>query len=148
MSSPEQQRGIDVASKKEELVNKKIGRIIAKKRNAAGFTQEEVAERLGIGPEAFSRIERGLNAASTFKLYELADMFQCGVETFLIEGSRRPSDQAEHMERLLSMLSATDRSWLVATVERLARRLAAPGKNKDEKPESGSSSSLADELLK
>ncbi|WP_053297020.1 helix-turn-helix domain-containing protein [Burkholderia multivorans] len=147
MSSPEQQRVIDVASsKKEELVNKKIGKIIAKRRVAAGFTQEEAAERLGIGSEAFSRIERGLNAASTFKLYELADMFKCGVETFLIEGSRRPSDQAEHVETLLSKLSASDRSLVVSIVERLARRLTGSGKTKEGKSES--EMTLADHLSK
>ncbi|RQU29162.1 XRE family transcriptional regulator [Burkholderia cenocepacia] len=134
------------SSKKEELVNKKIGRTIAKRRVAAGFTQEEVAERLGIGSEAFSRIERGLNAASTFKLYELADMFKCGVETFLIEGSRRPADQAEHIETLLSKLTASDRSLIVNMVERLARRLAGPGKAKEGKLES--EMPLADHLSK
>jgi transcriptional regulator with XRE-family HTH domain len=110
-------------SKKEELVNKKIGRTIAKKRNAAGYTQEQVAERLGIGNEAFSRIERGLVSPGIFKLYEMAELFECGVETFLIEGSRRPTDQAEHMSQMLSRLSAPDRQLVTGIVERLSRRL-------------------------
>lgn len=75
---------------KEELINRKIGKIIARKRKAAGLTQEEVAEHLEIGTEAFSRIERGLNSAGILKLYLLADMFGCGVESFFVEGSRRP----------------------------------------------------------
>ncbi|WP_244141533.1 helix-turn-helix domain-containing protein [Burkholderia gladioli] len=120
-------------SKHEELVNKTIGKTIAKKRNAAGYTQEQVAEHLGIGNEAFSRIERGLVSPGIFKLYEMAELFECGVETFLIEGSRRPTDQAEHMSQMLSRLSAPDRQMVVGIVEKLAVRL-------EKKPRSDSES--------
>jgi len=113
---------VDVATK-EELINKKIGKTVARKRKVAGFTQEEVAERLGIGNEAFSRIERGLVSPGIFKLYELADMFECGIETFLVEGSRRPSDQSEHLTKLMGALSAPDRQLIIGIVEKLARRL-------------------------
>ena len=47
-------------STKEALVNKRIGKTIARKRKIAGFTQQEVAEHFIMGNEAFSRIERGL----------------------------------------------------------------------------------------
>ncbi|WP_186177739.1 helix-turn-helix domain-containing protein [Burkholderia gladioli] len=120
-------------SRQEELVNKKIGRTIAKKRNAAGYTQEQVAEHLGIGNEAFSRIERGLVSPGIFKLYEMAELFECGVETFLIEGSRRPTDQAEHMSQMLSRLSAPDRQMVVGIVEKLTIRLGKePKKSRDD----------------
>jgi transcriptional regulator with XRE-family HTH domain len=83
----------DMATR-EELINSKIGKTIARQRKAAGFTQQEVVDQPGVGAEAFSRIERGIISADIFKLYEMADMFKCGVETFLIEGSR-PTDQVE-----------------------------------------------------
>ncbi len=108
---------------KEELINKKIGKTIARKRKIMGFTQEEVAERLGIGNEAFSRIERGLVSPGIHKLYELADMFECGVETFLVEGSRRPTEQVEYMRQMMEKLSVTDRQFVVGIVEKLSRRL-------------------------
>lgn len=108
---------------KEELINQRLGKTIAKKRKAAGYTQEEVAEHLGIGPEAFSRIERGKVGASVAKLFELATLFDCGVETFLVEGSRRTSEQAERMARLLAGLSSADRQLMVNLVDRLAQRL-------------------------
>lgn len=112
-----------MATKQEEAVNRKIGRTIATKRKAAGYTQEEVAERLQIGNEAFSRIERGLVSPGIFKLYEMAEMFECGVETFLIEGSRRPIDQAGHLQQMLAKLSAADRQMIVGIVETLSLRL-------------------------
>ena len=116
---------------KEELVNKKIGKTIARKRKVAGFTQEEVAEHLGIGNEAFSRIERGLVSPGIYKLYELADLFKCGVETFLIEGSRRPSDQAEYISQMLTKNSVVDRQMIVSIVEKLSRHLTRKAGKKD-----------------
>ncbi|HEJ4883547.1 TPA: helix-turn-helix transcriptional regulator [Pseudomonas aeruginosa] len=106
------------------MINKKIGKTLARKRQIAGFTQEEVADRLGIGSEAYSRIERGLVSPGITKLYELADMFECGVETFLVEGSRRPTDQGERIARELASLSASDRAMIVALVSALTKRLA------------------------
>ena len=108
---------------RDQLINKRLGRVIAKKRRVAGFTQEEVAEELGIGNEALSRIERGVNGPSVDKLYVMANMFQCGIESFLIEGSRRSTDQAEYMDQLLKKLQPTDRQLVVAIVEKLCKRL-------------------------
>lgn len=108
----------------EVAINKKIGNTIARKRKNAGLTQEEVAEGLGLGTEAFSRIERGLVSPGIFKLYELADLFNCGVETFLIEGSRRSSDQASYIDQLLMRNSIADRQVIVSVVEKLSNHLS------------------------
>jgi transcriptional regulator with XRE-family HTH domain len=125
----------DMATK-EALINRKIGKTIARKRKTAGFTQQEVADQLGIGAEAFSRIERGAISAGIFKLYEMADMFECGVESFLIEGSWRPTDQVEHLLELMGKLSAPDRQLIIGIVERLSRRLGQnSGKAKREESE-------------
>ena len=43
----------------------RVGRAISKQRIRCGLTQEEVAERLGVGNEAVSRIERGVATSST-----------------------------------------------------------------------------------
>ena len=121
---------------KEELVNQRLGKTIAKRRKGAGFTQDEVAERLAIGKEAFSRIERGIAGASVYRLFELADMFECGVETFLIEGSRRVTEQVELIDRHISSLSTADRQLVVQIVDRLARRFKVDAK-KDRTEEEG-----------
>jgi transcriptional regulator with XRE-family HTH domain len=117
-----------VTKTKEEQLNQRLGKSISRRRKAAGFTQEEVAERLEIGKEAFSRIERGIAAASVYKLFELADMFQCGVEAFVIEGSRRSTEQVELIDRFMSGMSATDRQIIVQIVERLGRRFRLDAK--------------------
>ncbi len=117
---------------KEELVNRKIGKTIAKKRKVAGYTQEEVAEHLGVGNEAFSRIERGIVSPGIYKLYQLADLFDCRIEEFLIEGSRRPSDQAEYISQMLAKNVVADRQIIVSLVENLSRHLIRKGKKDDD----------------
>ncbi|MGU0800505.1 helix-turn-helix domain-containing protein [Pseudomonas aeruginosa] len=102
----------------------KMGKTIARKRKVAGYTQEEIADYLGIGTEAFSRIERGLVSPGIPKLYALAELFQCGIETFFVEGSRRPNDQAEYLASLMKDMSTDDRAMVVSIIETLADRLA------------------------
>lgn len=101
-----------------------VGRAIARQRMAANLTQEQVAEHLGIGNEAVSRIERGVVMPTIGRLVELAEIFQCETSDLLTEASNRSSDQANYLMRLLSKLSHHDRTMVVEIVERLAARLA------------------------
>jgi transcriptional regulator with XRE-family HTH domain len=100
-----------------------VGRAIAKQRVISGLTQDKVAERLGIGLEAVSRMERGVVIPTVVRLFELADIFQCDAADLLTEASSRSSDQASHLNRLLSRLSAGDRTLLLEVFERLSTRL-------------------------
>lgn len=100
-----------------------VGRAIAKRRTASGLTQERVAERLGIGVEAMSRIERGKALPTVLRLSELAEIFQCNISDLLTETSSRATDQANYLARLLSKLDNADRTMVVEIVETLAVRL-------------------------
>jgi transcriptional regulator with XRE-family HTH domain len=121
---------METGVRSEDKINQRLGRAIAKKRKAAGYNQDQVAEHLEIGKEAFSRIERGVVGASVAKLYAMADMFECGVETFLIEGSRRTTDQVENIDRAISGLSVADRQFIVQIVDKLAHKLKGRAKSK------------------
>lgn len=101
-----------------------VGRAIARQRIAAELTQEQVAERLGIGNEAVSRIERGIVMPTVARLAELADIFQCDLPVLLTEASNRSGDQATYLTSLLSKLANSDRAMVIEIVERLAGRLA------------------------
>jgi len=100
-----------------------VGRAIAKQRVTSGLTQEQVAERLGIGLEAVSRMERGTVIPTVVRLFELADIFACDAADLLTEASSRSSDQASHLDRLMSRLSTADRTMLLEVFERLSTRL-------------------------
>ncbi|WP_175861817.1 helix-turn-helix domain-containing protein [Burkholderia cepacia] len=101
-----------------------VGRAIAKQRVASNLTQENVAEHLGIGLEAVSRMERGVVIPTVVRLFELADIFECDAADLLTEASSRSSDQANHLNRLLSRLSTGDRAMLLEVFERLSTRLS------------------------
>lgn len=100
-----------------------IGRAIARQRVRSGLTQEEVAERLGIGNEAVSRIERGIVVPNVARLFDFAAIFGCEVAQLLTEASPFAGDQASRMGHLLASLDRADRELIVETVERLAERL-------------------------
>lgn len=100
-----------------------VGKAIAKRRKAGGLTQEQVAEQLGIGVEAVSRIERGKGLPTVLRLSELAEIFECNIAELLTETSSRATDQASHLARLLSKLSSADRTMVVDIVKTLSDRL-------------------------
>ena len=101
-----------------------IGRAIAKHRVESGLTQEQVAELLGIGNEAVSRMERGIVMPTVARLVELAEIFECDAADLLTEASTRTSDQGKYVGQLLAKLNGNDRAMVVEIVERLAGRLA------------------------
>lgn len=51
-----------------------ISRAIAKHRLESGMTHEQVAEMLGVGNEAVSRMDRGLVMRTVARLVELAEI--------------------------------------------------------------------------
>ena len=100
-------------------IRKAIGSAIARARQDAGLTQEGVAERLGIGPEAVSRLERGIGSITAERLVVLAEMFGCRSDQLLLSASSRPDDQAAAVSQLLHGLKPTDRAFVIESVERL-----------------------------
>ncbi|CRM63009.1 HTH-type transcriptional regulator ImmR [Pseudomonas sp. 37 R 15] len=101
----------------------RVGRAISKQRIRCGLTQEEVAERLGVGNEAVSRIERGVVIPNISRLMEFATIFNCEAAELLNEASSRPDDQAIRISQLLKPLSQEDRQLIVDLVEHLTKRL-------------------------
>jgi transcriptional regulator with XRE-family HTH domain len=100
-----------------------VGQAIARQRVRNGLTQEEVAERLGVGNEAVSRIERGVVMPNIARLLELAAIFGCDAAELLTEASSHPNDQATRISRLLATLAPADRQLLMDWIEQLAARL-------------------------
>lgn len=107
----------------KQYLAKQIGRYIGLRRVSAGLTQYQVAERLGIGYEAVSRMERGVTIPTIIRLAELAEVFECGIEELLIETSNRAEDQSSQITDMLIKLSNEDRKMLLETVQKLYLRL-------------------------
>jgi transcriptional regulator with XRE-family HTH domain len=109
---------------KEELsLTKAIGRVIAKRRTERSMTQEYVAERLGVGYEAVSRIERGAIMPTIGKLIQLAGVFNCPIEELLVESSNRATDQGAVLSKMIDGLSETDRTFMLEIIEKMVNKL-------------------------
>ena len=74
-----------------------VGWAIAKHRMESGLMREQVAEQLGIGNEAVSRMERGLVVPTVARLVELADIFGWDAADLLTGASPRSSDQGKYV---------------------------------------------------
>lgn len=108
---------------RQRKISAKVGQAIERARARAGLTQAEVAERLGIGTEGVSRIERGVVHASAWRLVELAEIFGCRVASLLSEASDAPIDQQEALHAILEGLAPEDRAHVVAIASQTAAHL-------------------------
>nr|WP_313657992.1 helix-turn-helix transcriptional regulator [Achromobacter ruhlandii] len=101
----------------------RVGKAIAQRRTEANLTQEQVAEKLGIGPEAVSRMERGTVMPTVARLVRLAEILSCGADDLLMDGSNRASDQAKLIAQLLEELTQNDRDLLLELLRKMSSRL-------------------------
>lgn len=106
----------------EKAVARTIGKAIARRRTMAGLTQEEVAERLGLGQEAVSRMERGVASLTVARLATLAEIYRCNVAQLVTESSEREDDQARALSAVLSRLPHADRELLIEWMNVFAAR--------------------------
>ena len=109
--------------KRQRKLARSVGASIASARERAGLTQEEVSERLGIGNQAVSRIERGAVIPTVARLFELAEVLDCRVDELLLSSSDRGADQALAMARQIDGLSVSDRELVAGIVGQLAQHL-------------------------
>lgn len=111
----------------ERELARSVGKAIANRRSKAGLTQEEVAERLGVGNEAISRMERGTVMPTVGRLVALAQVFSCGVNDLISKSSPRTTDQGQRIADLLENHKAEDRAFLIAMLEQLSAHLTKRG---------------------
>ena len=106
-----------------QLDAKALGAALAARRQQASLSQEEVAERLGIGQEAVSRLERGVVAPSLQRLLEFASVYDCGIDEFILPTSALPGDQARWLSKRLATLRPSDRELVVDIIDKICERL-------------------------
>lgn len=108
----------------KHLFLKQLGAKIAKYRQELGLTQEELAEKLDLGNEAISRIERGIAMPSLMRLFEFSKIFHCSIADLLVENSTK-KDDIEHIALLLQDLSELDRNFIIKMLEQWIYHLKA-----------------------
>lgn len=102
---------------------KQLGSNIAKYRQTTGLTQEQLAEKLDLGNETISRIERGVAMPSLMRLFEFANVFHCNVADLLAGNSSLNKDDVEYLATLLQNTSKADKDFVIGVVEKLVDHL-------------------------
>lgn len=92
-----------------------IGENIAKYRDAAGLTQQELAERVGISVAFISRVERGEKSMKVRTLWATAEALGVSCDALL-----RREDTATHMANINRLLAQQPEEYL-AGIERMIR---------------------------
>ena len=69
-----------------------IGKMILKKRQAAGMTQEQLAAQVPCSRTIIAQYEIGLKTPSVSIVARLADVFGCTVDELIGRGNDEPSD--------------------------------------------------------
>lgn len=107
----------------EEQLSKAVGASISRLRVQCGMTQDQVAEALEIGPEAVSRMERGIVTPSLVRLVQFAELFKCPVEMFFNKATGLTDDNANAIAQLLEKLNRADRQFVLELVEKTCEYL-------------------------
>jgi transcriptional regulator with XRE-family HTH domain len=72
------------------LLDKKIGLKIKQIRRSWGFSQIELAERMGISFQQIQKYEKGSTRISVMRLQQISDALGVNITTFFEEGKRAP----------------------------------------------------------
>ena len=84
------------------MINKKtIGKVIQTKRKQKKLTQDEVSEKIGLSPNYFSKVERGLCAINAEAFLKLIEVLDCSLEDF---GINSPNHKDVEKQALINRI--------------------------------------------
>src|SRR5436309_12528691 len=96
---------------------RKLGAQLAVRRKARKWSQEDLAERLGVAAETISRFERGATLPSLITLQRLSQKLKVPIAELLTEGSSSPDDQAGIIAAWISPLRNDEREYVLGLVK-------------------------------
>ena len=99
-----------------ERLAKRLGGRLSERRKQLGWTQETVAERVGVDAETISRIERGAHLPSLPTLDRLAGALNCSVGDLFSEDSPDAPGEAGVFGAWISELGPSDRAFVMSVV--------------------------------
>lgn len=101
----------------KKKTNKSAGKNIRTLRHERGWSQEDVASRLGISIPAFSKIETGVTDINLSRLEQIANIFEVSVVNLLsLEYVEEPTVQDQSLNNVQKKL--LDREAEITTLQR------------------------------
>jgi len=109
---------------KKELDRSSLGARLKEARTYRGFSQEEVAEFVGVSRSSISLIENGQRGIDTLELQRLAKLYECTIDELLNE---EPSQAADSkgialVARAAARLSPSDQDEVLRFAQFLQAR--------------------------
>ena len=105
-----------VKKKDSARLAKRLGSNLSERRKQLGWTQEMVAERVGVDAETISRIERGAHLPSLPTLDRLAVALRCSAGDLLSNEGPEDASEAATFGAWISELGADDRVFVMTVV--------------------------------
>ena len=103
--------------KESARLAKRVGKKIAERRKHLKWTQNQLAERVGVDAETISRFERGANLPSLLTLDRLAIALQVEVGNLLSKMTESGGDDALKLSAWVEGLSVKDRSFVMKVAQ-------------------------------
>ena len=105
-----------VKKKDSARLAKRLGGNLSERRKQLGWTQEMVAERVGVDAETISRIERGAQLPSRATLDRLAVALRCSAGDLLSTEGPEAASEAATFGAWISELGTDDRAFVMTVV--------------------------------
>ena len=96
--------------------NKSVGKNIRTLRHQRGWSQEDIANRLGISIPAFSKIETGVTDINLSRLEQIANIYDVNVVNLLALDAADAEPQVSHLN--LAQKKIVDREAEIANLQR------------------------------
>lgn len=112
----------------KKTANKSIGKSIRILRHQHGWSQEDIANRLGISIPAFSKIETGVTDVNLSRLEQIANIYEVSVVQLLTVDNEQVEMVPSHLNVIQKKLS--DRESEIATLQRKVIELYEELRNK------------------
>jgi len=112
----------------KRTANKSIGKSIRILRHQHGWSQEDIANRLGISIPAFSKIETGVTDVNLSRLEQIANIYEVSVVQLLTVDNEQTEVAPSHLNLIQKKLS--DRENEIAALQRKVIELYEELRNK------------------
>lgn len=112
----------------KKTANKSVGKSIRILRHQHGWSQEDIANRLGISIPAFSKIETGVTDVNLSRLEQIANIYEVSVVQLLAVDNEQAEVVPSHLNVIQKKLN--DRELEITTLQRKVIELYEELRNK------------------
>lgn len=129
-------RIVATQSERQELDHEQLGNRLREAREFLGYSQEYVADRLGIPRASVSAIETGKRKVSSLELKQLSQLYKRPVEELLADGEtdETADETVAALFRTAQALSSDDREQLLRFAEFLRAAGPVPASDVSDRP--------------